>query len=158
MATTKTTTTTTTKKPKIPPLSQLCWNCKRAVNSKDFKCPWADKGVPIKGWTAAPNIVKQSGRKPISSYYITGCPLYIEDKPWGCDFTSVYNWLGKEFGHCRAYIRAHYMEFLAKYERKHNTNLPLWMFEDIPTKPRKRKNYKETVADGERNETEEPAL
>ena len=128
MATT-TTTKTTTKKPKIPPLSQLCWNCKRAVNSKDFKCPWADNGTPIEGWTATPNIVKQGGRKDIDTYYVTGCPLYIEDKPWGCDYTTALVWLANELGYSTAYVRRNYKKMLEIYEKRYDKKLPLWMFE-----------------------------
>jgi len=128
MATT-TTTEITTKKPKIPPLSQLCWNCKRAVNSENFKCPWADKGIPIKGWTAAPNTVKQGGRKDIDTYYVTNCPLYVQDKPWGCDYSTALIWLAKELNYSVAYVRRNYQRMLNLYEEIYDKKLPLWMFE-----------------------------
>lgn len=114
---------------KIPPLSQLCWNCKRAVNSKEFRCSWADNGTPIKGWTAHPNTVRQSGRKPIETYYITECPLYVKDKPWGCDYVSAVKWLAKELDTNIRFVQQHYQEMLKKYEQLTGAKLPLWLFE-----------------------------
>lgn len=130
------------KKEKIPPLSQLCWNCKRAVNAEGCRCSWADREVPVKGWTAIPNIVRQSGRQPIKTYYITKCPLFIEDKPWGCDFTTTYDWLAREYGKSRTYIRDNFIKFLERYQKQHNVELPLWMFEG---QPQRRKKSKKTT-------------
>lgn len=135
----KTTTKTTTKKPKIPPLSQLCWNCKRAVNSKDFKCPWADTGIPVEGWCAIQNTVHQSGRKDIDSYYVTSCPLYVQDKPWGCDHRSALVWLAKELKFTEVYVRCNWLKMLEFYEQTRGEKLPLWMYE---------KNYRTDTKNG----------
>lgn len=68
---------TDTKK-RISHPAQLCWNCRNAIPSPQYGCPWSREFKPVKGWTAKPIIVKNP--PPYTSYCITGCPLYIPDK------------------------------------------------------------------------------
>lgn len=68
---------------------QLCWNCKRCTNPSGLECPWAEKGVPVEGWTAAQGreyyMYNIEGKKVGcigTTYLIKECPLYVKDKPY----------------------------------------------------------------------------
>lgn len=62
---------------------QLCYRCARAVGF----CSWSKRFEPIEGWTAKPTKISHLGNKrcekvclkDIDSYYITECPLFIEE-------------------------------------------------------------------------------
>ena len=69
---------------------QLCWNCKRCTNPTGLECPWAEKGVPVEGWTAAQGReyykYDTEGKRVGclgTTYIVKECPLYVKDKPYG---------------------------------------------------------------------------
>ena len=115
---------------------QLCWNCKRACNTADHKCPWADRGEPIEGWKATPTRWKDRGLE-ISSYDIVECPLFIKDKPF-TDYAEVTKYVAEKLGFCVAYIQRNYEKMMARYEDQTGDKLPLWVWERQPYKTKKK--------------------
>ena len=55
----------------------LCWDCVRAKTEQG--CPWADKFLPVEGWTADATTLKTSYGEE-SSYHIRKCPLFVEGR------------------------------------------------------------------------------
>lgn len=111
-----------------PPLSQPCWNCKRAIPCKE-QCQWAADSKPIKGWVAEKRTIKESANKPFETYMIKSCPLYLEDEPWGCDYSDVVEWLKKTFGVSQRTAYYNYFSLLVRYEEETKKTLPLWLWE-----------------------------
>lgn len=114
---------------------QLCWNCKRACNTADHKCPWADRGEPIEGWNATPTRWKDRDIE-MRSFDITECPLFIKDKPY-TDYAEVIKYVAEKLGFCVAYIRRNYEKMMARYEDQTGDKLPLWVWERQAYKSKK---------------------
>lgn len=114
---------------------QLCWNCKRACNTADHKCPWADRGEPIEGWNATPTRWKDRDIE-MRSFDITECPLFIKDKPF-TDYAEVIKYVAEKLGFCVAYIRRNYEKMMVRYEDQTGDKLPLWVWERQAYKSKK---------------------
>ena len=60
---------------------------------------------------------------------IKSCPLYLEDEPWGCDYSDVVEWLKKTFGVSQRSAYYNYFSLLVRYEKQTKKTLPLWLWE-----------------------------
>ena len=114
---------------------QPCWNCKRACNTAEHKCPWADRGDPVEGWKATPTRWKDRDIE-IRSYDISECPLFIKDKPF-TDYAEVTKYVAEKLGFCVQYIQRNYEKMMARYEDQTGDKLPLWVWERQPYKTKK---------------------
>ena len=54
---------------------QLCWTCKNACGG----CSWSSKLIPIKGWSAIPDVIKDDSGD-IHTFKILKCPQYIKGR------------------------------------------------------------------------------
>ncbi len=52
---------------------QLCWQCKNACGG----CSWSQSFIPIEGWEAEPNTIRDD-EGDIRSYRIIKCPQFIK--------------------------------------------------------------------------------
>lgn len=57
----------------------LCWKCQRASGRLMKDCPWASRFEPVPGWDAEATIT--NSYRPVSSYHVKRCPLFMRDKP-----------------------------------------------------------------------------
>ena len=48
----------------------ICWNCANATGG----CSWADKLVPVEGWTA-----EEVRKECLHTYQVYACPLFVQD-------------------------------------------------------------------------------
>lgn len=54
---------------------QLCWDCAKACG----KCSWSQSFKPVEGWDAEPTVIFTQCRiNVIPSYYIRGCPEFVQ--------------------------------------------------------------------------------
>ena len=58
--------------------STLCWECQNAAGGSP--CCWINGHKPVPGWNAIPTTITSSIKeKPIQSYKVIECPLFISD-------------------------------------------------------------------------------
>lgn len=69
----------------------LCWKCANCT-----QCSWAD-GIPVKGWTATPTIVRDCDGD-FRSYLVEKCPLFKEDTKKQVTIEEIARILGKPMG------------------------------------------------------------
>jgi len=60
---------------------QPCWFCRKAVPLPDDPepCPWAEKGEPVPGWLAVPEVIHEKlpdRIKELSTFRVMMCPMY----------------------------------------------------------------------------------
>ena len=60
---------------------QLCAKCWNACGG----CRWSDELMPVEGWNAEPTKVYIDKRKPVDSFHVIACPLYIPDRKKNVD-------------------------------------------------------------------------
>lgn len=113
---------------------QLCWNCKRSTNPEGLRCPWADKGEPVEGWTAAQgracykydtygNKVGEFG----FSYDIMVCPLFVKDKIFD-DYAKAIPIIANELGISIASIKGPKRQaYFDEYEKKTGVKVPYFV-------------------------------
>ncbi len=53
----------------------ICFDCINAVGG----CSWSQFFKPVKGWTAKRTKIKVNETTTLKTYYITACPLFIQD-------------------------------------------------------------------------------
>ena len=53
----------------------LCWDCAKATSAD---CPWAESGIPVKGWRARPTDIRFACEHT-SSFHVYSCPLFVRD-------------------------------------------------------------------------------
>lgn len=110
---------------------QLCWNCKRSTCPDGFYCPWADKGVEIKGWTATVGNAYSTMRngKRISlgkSYKITDCPLFVKDKEYAT-LAEVIKEVADKLGIKEKTVQHTVKKNVKRYEKLTGKKMPAWV-------------------------------
>ena len=53
----------------------LCWDCEKSLGG----CSWADKFIPVKGWTAIKTQKRQNTKESIDSFDVYECPQFERD-------------------------------------------------------------------------------
>lgn len=122
----------------------ICINCKRCVNSREFHCNWSEFGTPVEGWTATKSKVYKIPRKDGTyreeqGYHITACPQYIQDHKY---FThkDIEKQVAKTLNLAENYVAHHWRKILKRYEEVSGETLPKWAY--IKTKKVRAKNVK----------------
>lgn len=110
----------------------LCWNCKRCTNPDSHPCPWAEKGEPIEGWTAAPGReffhYLQTGEKVSlgCSYVVTACPLFVQDRPFST-YAEGIQWVADALEISPSTVLGKPALYFQKYEEVYGKKLPHWL-------------------------------
>ena len=60
---------------------QLCATCGRACGG----CRWSDELLPVDGWNAEQTQIFIDKRKPVDSFHVIECPMYIPDRKKNVD-------------------------------------------------------------------------
>lgn len=60
---------------------QLCAKCRNACGG----CRWSDELLPVEGWNAEPTKIYINKGKPIDSFHVIACPMYIPDRKKNVD-------------------------------------------------------------------------
>lgn len=71
-------TTSQTFDPKVC-IQSRADHSKPQATPRPHRCPWIEKGEPVKGWRATPTELFTSNATPFRSYEVTACPLYDPD-------------------------------------------------------------------------------
>ena len=115
---------------------QLCWNCKRCTNPTGLECPWAGKGVPVEGWTAAQgreyykyNIEGKKVGCLGTTYIVKECPLYVKDKPYGT-YSEALQHIAETLGLSPKTVAAggsQTSRYVERYEELTGERIPNWI-------------------------------
>lgn len=60
---------------------QLCEECRNACGG----CRWSDELLPVDGWSAEPSKIYIDKHKPVDSFHVIECPMYIPDRKKNVD-------------------------------------------------------------------------
>lgn len=68
----------------------LCWRCRRSYTKG---CSWAEKFVPVPGWTAEEQYIKllwKNVNQKIQTFIVLSCPLFKDEAPNGAGERVYY--------------------------------------------------------------------
>lgn len=113
-------------------MENICINCKRALNKEGCSCSWAERLVPVKGWTATKVLrkiwINEQGKQIYNQgWHVTACPLYIQD----VECMTVIEWykkIAKELNKCPNTIFKKFDKYAPLYEQKTGEKIPEWVF------------------------------
>ncbi len=113
---------------------QLCWNCKRCTNPDNLTCSWAEKGIPVDGWTAAQgreyfsekNLITGERKSIGRSYVISECPLFIKDKPFAT-YAEALDYIAKKLGVKSETVYGKSVKYIKRFEKQFGEKLPKWV-------------------------------
>lgn len=109
----------------------LCWQCKCSTNPLGTKCPWADKGKPVPGWTAVPGKMirtqlEDGTYKKEQAYIVKSCPLFIKDREFST-IEDVIRAIAKTLHITETSAKVHLDKKIARWERITGRQMPDWV-------------------------------
>lgn len=103
----------------------ICFNCKRALDSKEFHCPWSEKFEPVEGWVTVPGRTYVMNDKKTQGVQVVECPLFIKDKKY-FDMKDIIQLIVNKYGVTENAFYKRRMSLITRYEKDTGEILPQW--------------------------------